>query len=85
MLNAMDLPELITKTQEEYETRAIELATDPLRLTEIKKKLEQNRETSLLFNGQLSVRHIEAAYAEIHRRQFSGEKSDHIEIPNNDH
>ena len=53
LLNAMDLPELITNTREEYEAGAIELANNPLRLSEIKKKLEQNRETSPLFNGKL--------------------------------
>ena len=80
LLNAMDLPELITKTQEEYESRAIELANDPLQLTQIKTKLEQDRETSTLFNGQLFARHIEAAYAEIHRRHLNGEKPDHIDV-----
>ena len=80
LLNAMDLPELITKTQGEYEARAIELANNPLRLTEIKKKLERNRETSPLFNGQLFARHIEAAYTEIHRRHLSGKKPDHINV-----
>ena len=80
LLNAMDLPELITKTQEEYESRAIELANDPLQLAQIKKKLEQNRETSPLFNGQLFARHMEAAYAEIHRRHLNGEKPDHIDV-----
>ena len=80
LLNAMDLPELITYTREEYEARAIELANNPFRLSVIKKKLEQNRETSPLFNGQLFARHIEAAYAEIHRRQLGGEKPDHIYV-----
>ena len=80
LLNAMDLPELITKTQEEYEARAIELANDPLQLTEIKKKLERKRETSPLFDGQLFARHIEAAYAEIHRRHLNGEMPEHIEV-----
>ena len=80
LLNAMDLPELVTKTQEEYEARALELATDRLQLTEIKKKLEKNRETSPLFNGQLFARHIESAYTEIHRRHLNGEKPDHIEV-----
>jgi predicted O-linked N-acetylglucosamine transferase (SPINDLY family) len=80
LLNAMDLPELITKTQDEYEARGIELANNPLRLTEIKKKLERNRETSPLFNGQLFARHIEAAYTEIHRRHLNGVKPDHINV-----
>ncbi len=80
LLNAMDLPELITNTREEYEARAIELANNPFRLSEIKKKLEQNRETSPLFNGKLFARHIESAYAEIHRRHLSKEKPDHIYV-----
>jgi predicted O-linked N-acetylglucosamine transferase (SPINDLY family) len=80
LLNAMELQELITKTQDEYEARAIELANNPFRLTEIKKKLEQNRETSPLFNGQLFARHIEAAYTEIHRRHLSGAKPDQINV-----
>jgi predicted O-linked N-acetylglucosamine transferase (SPINDLY family) len=76
----MNLPELITKTQDEYEARAIELANDPSRLSMIKKKLEQNREKSPLFNGRLFARHIEVAYAEIHRRHLNGEKPDHINV-----
>jgi protein O-GlcNAc transferase len=80
LLNAMDLPELITKTQEEYESKAIELANDPLQLTQIKKKLEENRETAPLFNGRLFARHIEAAYAEVHRRYLNAEKPDHIDV-----
>jgi protein O-GlcNAc transferase len=80
LLNAMDLPELITNTREEYEAGAIELANNPLRLSEIKKKLEQNRETSPLFNGKLFARHIESAYAEIHRRHLCKEKPDHIYV-----
>lgn len=81
LLNAMDLPELITKTPEEYEARAIELANDPLQLNVLKTKLDQNRETSPLFNGQIFARHIEAAYTEIHRRHLNGEKPGHIEVP----
>jgi predicted O-linked N-acetylglucosamine transferase (SPINDLY family) len=80
LLNAMDLPELITKTQEEYESTAVDLANNPLRLAEIKKKLELKRVTSPLFNGQLFARHIEAAYVEIHRRQLSGDKPEYINV-----
>jgi predicted O-linked N-acetylglucosamine transferase (SPINDLY family) len=82
LLNAMDLTELVTKTSEEYESRAVELANDPLKLAQIKKKLEQNRQTSPLFKGQLFARHIEAAYQEIHRRQLSGEQPEHIDVEN---
>ena len=80
LLNALDLPELITKTQEEYEARAMELTKDPLQLVEIKQKLVQNRLTSPLFNGQLFARHLEVAYEEIHRRNLNREKPDHIDV-----
>jgi protein O-GlcNAc transferase len=76
----MDLPELITATQEEYEARAIKLANEPARLAEIKKKLHNNLKTSPLFNGELFARHIEVAYAEMHKRYLSGAKPDHIYV-----
>jgi predicted O-linked N-acetylglucosamine transferase (SPINDLY family) len=80
LLNVMQLPELITKTDEEYEHRAIELATNPLGIAEIKAKLEENRLTSPLFNGQLFAHHIELAFTEIHRRYVCGEKPEHIYV-----
>ena len=80
LLNVMQLPELITKTQEEYEQRAIELATNPFGIAEIKAKLEKNRLTSPLFNGQLFARHIELAFSEIHSLHMRGEKPEHIYI-----
>ncbi len=81
LLNAMNLSELVTKTSEEYESKAVDLANDPLKLALIKKKLEQNRKTSPLFDGQLFARHMEAAYAEIHLRHLSGKKPDHVYVP----
>jgi protein O-GlcNAc transferase len=80
LLSAMDLPELITKTRMEYEARAIELASDPLQLAEIRNKIGKNRLTSPLFNGRLFARNMEAAYFEIYRRHLRGEKTDHIDI-----
>lgn len=80
LLNAMNLQELITTTQEEYEARAIELANNPLQLAAIRKKLHKNRATSPLFDGIMFARHIEAAYSEIHRRYLTGEYMDHIYV-----
>ena len=40
LLNAIELPELITTTQEQYEALAVELATNPQRLDQIRQKLE---------------------------------------------
>lgn len=80
LLTAMDLPELITHTQEDYEAKALELAQNPLQLARLKDKLERNRATSTLFNGQLFARHLEAAYAQMHKRHLSGERPEIIEV-----
>jgi FkbM family methyltransferase len=72
LLNALDLSELITLTQEQYEARAVELATNPVLLKKIKAKLEQNRLTSPLFNGRLFAKHLDSAYEQIMQRYWQG-------------
>ena len=62
LLDAIGLPELVTGNLEEYEATALQLATDPSRLHSIRRKLEENRLTCPLFNGDRFRRHIEAAY-----------------------
>jgi predicted O-linked N-acetylglucosamine transferase (SPINDLY family) len=80
LLNAIDLPELITETQAQYEARAIELANEPAKLAEVKQKLLSNRKTSPLFNGELFASHIEAAYSEMQNRYICGEQADYIYV-----
>ena len=82
LLTAIDLPELVTQTQDEYEKLAIELATDPAKLAHIKNRLAENRLTSPLFNTQLFTRHLERAYEAMHQRYMSGSPPDHIQTPN---
>jgi len=65
LLNAIDLPELITHSQDEYESRAIELALNPDKLNTIKKKLIESRDTSALFNTALFTKNIEDLYLSI--------------------
>jgi predicted O-linked N-acetylglucosamine transferase (SPINDLY family) len=62
LLNAIDLPELITNTQGEYESLAIELAMNPEKLAVIKLKLANNRQTTPLFDSPLFAKNLEAAY-----------------------
>jgi predicted O-linked N-acetylglucosamine transferase (SPINDLY family) len=50
LFSAIHLPELITSTQEEYEALAIQLATNPERLRQIRQKLKDNRLTAPLFD-----------------------------------
>ena len=80
LLNAIRLPELITSTQEEFEARAVELATHPERLNVIKQKLEKNRLTTPLFDTPLFTRHIEAAFMEMMERYHADLPPEHIDV-----
>jgi predicted O-linked N-acetylglucosamine transferase (SPINDLY family) len=80
LLNAIQLPELIVSTREEYEAAAIELATSPAKLGRIKERLVNNRLSAPLFDTRLFCKHIEAAYTEMYRRYLSHLPADHIYI-----
>jgi protein O-GlcNAc transferase len=80
LLNAIELPELITTTQEEYEATAIELAMNPGKLLAIKQKLANNRLSAPLFDTPLFTRNIETAYTKMHERYLGGLEPDHILI-----
>jgi predicted O-linked N-acetylglucosamine transferase (SPINDLY family) len=61
----------VTSSLEDYEALALALATDPARLSSIRRKLADNRATCPLFDGDRFRRHIEAAYTtmwDIYRR-----------------
>jgi protein O-GlcNAc transferase len=73
LLRAVGLPDLITHTLEEYQSLALQLATNPTRLAEIKQRLAGNRLTWPLFDTDRFRRHIEAAYLEMWERQQRGE------------
>jgi predicted O-linked N-acetylglucosamine transferase (SPINDLY family) len=80
VLNAIELPELITTTQEQYEAKAIELATNPAKLRAIKDKLERNRLTTALFDTPRFTKHIEAAYTQMYERYQTDLPPDHIYV-----
>ncbi|QWD05862.1 tetratricopeptide repeat protein [Polynucleobacter paneuropaeus] len=80
LLNAIDLPELITHTQAEYESLAIELATHPEKLAQIKQKLQIHRLTKPLFDTPRYTKNIEAAYAQMYERSQAGLPPDHLYI-----
>ena len=80
LLNAIGLPELITSTPQEYEAVAIDLATNPAKLADIKRKLANNRLTTPLFDAQLFAKHIEAAYTAMYERYQADLPPDHIYV-----
>ena len=68
LLNAVNLKELITKTEKEYEDLILKLAKNPKQLKEIKNKLKKNRLKEPLFNSKLYTKKIESAYKKIYER-----------------
>ena len=80
LLHSIGLPELIATTPEQYEELAVELASDPPRLAEMKRKLAHNRSAAPLFNTGAMVRHLEAGYAEIMDRYRAGLAPEHIHV-----
>jgi len=78
LLNAIRLPELITSSMDEYEALAIELATNPGKLAQIKHKLDKNRLATPLFDSDQFTRNIEAAYRDMYERYHLDLPPDHL-------
>jgi predicted O-linked N-acetylglucosamine transferase (SPINDLY family) len=66
LLQAIELPELITANQKQYEAKAIELAMHPENLKIIKAKLEKNRLTTALFDTVRFTKNMETAFTQIY-------------------
>jgi predicted O-linked N-acetylglucosamine transferase (SPINDLY family) len=80
LLTAIDLPELITETEMEYEALILDLATNPQRLAAIKQKLAVNRLSKPLFNTELFTKHLEDGYQQAYQRYFDGLEPDMIAV-----
>jgi predicted O-linked N-acetylglucosamine transferase (SPINDLY family) len=80
LLNAVNLPELITTSQEQYESLAIELATHPEKLKTIKDKLVNNLPTAPLYDTPLFTKHLESAYMAMYDRYQNGLDPEHIYV-----
>jgi predicted O-linked N-acetylglucosamine transferase (SPINDLY family) len=73
LLKAVDLPQLVTKSLEEYEQRALELATNPTLLGDIRAQLAASRSHTPLFDTARCCRHLESAYLTMWQRYQRGE------------
>jgi len=80
ILHSIELPELITRSIEDYESLAVQLALDPARLAAIKANLERNKSTAPLFDTQLFTEQIESAYQTVYKRLHNGLLPDYISI-----
>ena len=65
LLNALQLPELVTYSRAEFEERAINLASKPSLLRGIKNKILENSRNSALFDTARYTSDLESAYRQI--------------------
>lgn len=80
LLSAVELPELITHSAQEYESLAYELATQPEKLLALRNKLKDNRQSSSLFNGTQFARDLEKAYLEMRESYLQGSPPADIDL-----
>jgi protein O-GlcNAc transferase len=71
LLNAIEMPELITTTPTQYESLAVHLAANPRHLDDIRQKLARNRLKTSLFDTKALTRHLEAAYTKMYERYLA--------------
>ncbi|MBH5371652.1 O-linked N-acetylglucosamine transferase, SPINDLY family protein [Bradyrhizobium glycinis] len=73
LLNAVGLPELVTRSLDEYEGLALRIAHDSELRTALASKLATHRSTWPLFDTVGMTRHLEKAFVETWRRHCAGE------------
>jgi predicted O-linked N-acetylglucosamine transferase (SPINDLY family) len=78
LLRAIDLPELITATPAQYEDVAVQLATNPQRMAQIRRQLADNRLVAPLFNTGLFTKNLEQAFMQIYERHNANLPPEHI-------
>ena len=84
LLVSLDMPELVTKTEQEYEALILELATNPERLATIRQKLTENRLSTALFDTESFTKHLEDGYNQAYQLYFDGKKPEAITVHKKD-
>jgi predicted O-linked N-acetylglucosamine transferase (SPINDLY family) len=78
LLNAVNLPQLITNSREEYIKKAIELGNDTDRLLEIKQTLAKELKKCPLFNSVQFTKNIETAFLTVYETHQNREELKHV-------
>ena len=84
LLNAVGLPEMITRDAAAYEALAIALGRDPARAAALKAKLAAAIPTAPLFNTPRFTRHLESAYRMMWQRHAAGLAPEGFAVPAED-
>jgi protein O-GlcNAc transferase len=82
VLQALEMPELITYSLSDYFDLALTLATDRQMLDAVRRKLALKVETAPLFQSDRYIAHLEWAYTEMLRRYHAATPPDKITVPN---
>ena len=80
MLAAVGMPELVVADLASYESLAIELANDPVRLKGLRRQLAERRTTFPLFDTPRFTRNLERAFDRMWRRYEAGARFDHLVV-----
>lgn len=81
ILNAIEMPELVTYSLNEYQQLAIKLATDTAALSVVREKLRQKIQAAPLFDADRFTYHLECAYEEMWKNFKSGKSPKKILVP----
>jgi protein O-GlcNAc transferase len=82
ILEALEMPELVTHSLPEYFDLAVKLATDEDMLRETRRKIAGKVKTSRLFDARRYARELEYAFTEMTRIHASGQAPTKIVVPN---
>lgn len=80
LLRAIDMPELICATLEDYESLALEIAGNPERLRALKNKLQEKRVSSALFDINRYTHDIEAAFLHMAKMKHQGREPESFAV-----
>lgn len=78
LLTAIGLPEFICNSQKEYEELAITLGLDAIRYEFIKRRLSENRLTTLLFDNNAFTKSFEEALVQAYAMSVNGAPPENI-------
>ena len=81
LLDAVGLPELITRSSQEYEQLALKLACEPALLKGYRDRLAARIGSAPLFDTKRFTRHLEEAYQMMWQRHEQGLAPEHIIVP----
>jgi predicted O-linked N-acetylglucosamine transferase (SPINDLY family) len=81
LLNTIGLPELIASNSEQYEALAIDLASNPDKLSALKASLMAQQTASPLFDTKDFTKNLEAAYLKMYERYQANLQPEHLILP----